>query len=183
MPEPLADTPPSGHAAPPELPRPVGELPPVRLLSVADVTVLCPPGHEAELDRLYIDVLRFEPDDPLLKPPPPNTFAAARLEKYRQPGAVLPTSQPVRPVPPLPRTYRAENHALIYKPVEHLLPEHFKIIQLQVPSHDDLIERLSAAQLTFQLIRGLMPGVVHLEISDPAGHLLQIFESPLNMPL
>lgn len=183
MGEPLADNPPSGQAVPPELPPPVSEPPPVRLLAIADVTVLCPPGHEADLDRLYIDVLRFEPDDPALKPPAPNTFAATQLEKYRLPGAVLPSTQPVRPTPPLPRVYRAENHALIYQPIDRIRPEHFKLIQLQVPSHAELIDRLSAAQIPYQVIRGLMPGVVHIEIADPAGHLLQVFESPLNMPL
>ncbi|MFN4244015.1 MAG: hypothetical protein ACK4PI_12370 [Tepidisphaerales bacterium] len=183
MPDPLVDNPLSGHATPPDLPPTLAEPPPVRLLAIADVTLLCPPSHEPALDRLYLDILRFLPADPALKPPAPNTFAAAQLEKYRLPGAVLPSTQPVRPTPPLPRVYRAENHALIYQPIDRIRPEHFKLIQLQVPSHAELIERLSAAQLPYQVIRGLMPGVVHVELSDPAGHLLQIFESPMNMPL
>lgn len=179
MPDPLADNPPSGHAAPPDLPAPMAEPPPVRLLAIAAVTVLCPPGHEAALDRLYLDILRFHPADPALKPPPRSSFAAAQLTHPKLTGPATPT----RPTPPLPRTYLAENLPLHYLPTPQLTPHQTKLIQLQVPSLRDLTQRLLDAQIPYQFVRGLAPGLVHLEITDPAGHLLQILESPLNLPL
>lgn len=189
MAEPLAHPDPN---APPFSPQPdpralIPEPPPVRLLAISDFTLPIPPGHEKWLDTLYLRVLKFEsvtPAAPALRPKYPATLPRPGVSPTGPDApARLPGKRPEDlPSPPGPRWYRAENLTLHYQPVDRLVPEQIKTVLIEVPSLEHLAKRLMALEIPYDRIRGLLPGLVHLQLFDPAGHLIQI-SAGRNLPL
>jgi hypothetical protein len=155
----------------PQLPVP----PPVKLLAVADVVVPVTAGNERWLDTMYVRCLGFEVFDP---------SSPARAVKYeetiRRPAGAperLPGKSP-EDLPPVPgpRHYRAENLALHFDVVEKLTPEQLKLIQVEVPQLEEIVRRLLERQIPYERFRGLLPGLVHVQVFDPVGHVIQISE-------
>lgn len=149
--------------------------PPVRLLAVSDVTLLTPPGQEKWLDVLFLRVLSFEPFDPA------NPGLAIRYaETIRSPANAsprLPGKSPADlPPPPGPRHYRAENFVLHYEVVGKLTAEQIRVVQVEVPQLEETVRRLLEAQVPYERIRGLLPGLVQVQVTDPAGNLIEISE-------
>lgn len=169
---PLPPTPPDARKL---LPDPLD----VRLISVADVRLPMLPGHHAWLDNFYCRILACEPvlpgteDQPRTARPLPSLIAP-RPDLPRLPGY---ESADLPPLPPAgPRIYRTESFLVRYEPVDTLHPEQLKLVQFQVPSLDLIAKRLLDRQLPYERFRGLTPGLVHLQVVDPIGHVLQVFQ-------
>lgn len=149
------------------------EPPPVKVLAIADVILLTTPGSEKFLDTLYLSVLRFDSDETAGKPRYAETFSSPSDAAERLPGKGLPPST----TKPGPRTYHGENFSVHYHPTATLTPQQLKLIQFQVPSLEEIVKRLLEYEISYERFRGITLGQLHLQLTDPAGHVIQIFES------
>lgn len=162
--------------------------PPVRIVSVADVSLLALPGHERWLDTFFFDVLKFDPvaeGDATPRVKYAETFHAPRSPAERLPGkTVPPVGTPSTPIKPLPLVYRAENFLLRFTvagPGE-FHPEHIRVVAFEVPSLPEVSRRMLDRQISYERFRGLLPGLEYLQVQDPSGHVLQIQEG-FRLPL
>jgi hypothetical protein len=159
------------------------EPPPVRVIAVGDVILLTPAGHERFLDLLFLGALKFDPadvNDPRHRSRQGPAIGRVPAEAVRLPGK----GPSVEAVKPGDRSYKSENVAVHYKVVEKLLPENLKLVQVEVREVglEEVAQRLLERQIPYERVRGLNPGMVHLQIMDPAGHVVQVFEGR-RMPL
>lgn len=131
----------------PRIPEPL----PVKLVAVADVTLLAPAGVEEQLDALYVKLLGFEK-----QPPEPATSG--------------------RPVPDL--VYRAENFLLRFEIREGPVIERdtLRPQQVEVPSLIDAEHKLVDAEIEYTRQRGLVAGQESLLLADPAGNWIEVVQ-------
>lgn len=158
------------------------EPPPVRVMAVGDVVLLTPSGHERFLDALFLGVLKFDPadgNDPRHRLRQGPMIGRVPADAVRLPGKG-PGETAVKAGN---RSYRAENVTVHYRVVEKLLPEHLKLLQVEVRGDgggggglEAVVQRLLDRQISYERLRGLTVGMVHLQIMDPAGHVIQVFE-------
>jgi hypothetical protein len=157
--------------------------PPVRLLAIADVTLLTPPGQERVLDTLFLVILRFEPFEALPPGVSPKPRFAETLAKSHQVSPRLPGHRPADlPPPPGPRGYKAENFTLHYRPADNISAEQLKFLGIEVPDLHSLTQRLLELRIPYERFVGLTPGMVYLQLIDPAGNVLHITQGH-GMPL
>jgi hypothetical protein len=170
----------AGFRPGPDARPPMPEPPPVRLLSVADVTVLAHAGVERAMDDLYVGVLRFERED---APPDPRAVPARPgVEPVLGDAAPrVPPARVVRPLPALPAgafrgpVYRAERFRLCVQVRE--APVHrddLRPTAIEVPSLPVLTAQLDDRQVEYTRQRGLTPGEESVLFQDPAGNWLEV---------
>jgi hypothetical protein len=121
--------------------------PPVRLVAVEDVHVPAAAGREIELDRFYLELLRFERDG-----------AAEARAGF---GIV----------------YRAENFRLWFDvqepPVQR---DDFRAAMIEVPELARVQKQLIEREYEFERQRGLTPANDQLVMLDPAGNWISVGE-------
>ncbi len=121
------------------------EPPPVQLVAVEDVHAICAAGKEIDLDKFYVDLLKFERE--FTPPDPANSIII----------------------------YKAENFRLIFKVVEPPLTRNdMRPIAINIPSLLVLEKQLIEREMEFQWQKSLVPGSETILLQDPTENWVQL---------
>ncbi|HEX8914051.1 MAG TPA: hypothetical protein VF796_17010 [Humisphaera sp.] len=157
----------------PTLPEP----PPVRLVAVADVVLVCPPGVEREMDAFYVGLLRFERED---EPPAKPRLVEPVL------GGDVPAVTRARRKPPLPElperamqgpVYRAERFRVSVHVFEPPIGrDTLRPVQIEVPSLPVVRHWVEEHEVEHTIQKGIVPGRESILLQDPGGNWVEVSE-------
>lgn len=126
------------------------EPPPVRVTAIQDVCLPTLPDRHRALDQFYVDLLKFERENP------------------QAPGAAE------------TRVYRAENVRVQFQirpfPAER---DHLRTLEIEIPSLGDLETQLMDRRMEYTRVRAVGGGRDGLLLQDPAGNWVHLVEKAL----